>query len=173
MSLQTALARIAELNTAFAPPAPTPPATAPASGDGSFANQLQSALGAADPSAATAPASGAKRSQAAPGTYPHLDGDLDADPRVLRALETLAARRGQHFHITSGHRSYEEQLRLWNNRGSNPFPVARPGHSRHESGLAADVTIGGRPIQSVVSASDLASVGLKPLRGDAVHVELA
>jgi hypothetical protein len=50
--------------------------------------------------------------------------------------------------------------------------VARPGTSRHESGNAADVTIGGRPIQDVISAAELRGAGLSPLAGDAVHVEL-
>jgi hypothetical protein len=34
------------------------------------------------------------------------------------------------------------------------------------------VTIGGRPIQSVISAAELRAAGLAPLAGDAVHVEL-
>ena len=63
-------------------------------------------------------------------------------------------------------------MRLWDSRGSNPFPVARPGTSRHESGRAADVMIGGRPIQDVIRASELRAAGLNPLAGDAVHVEL-
>jgi uncharacterized protein YcbK (DUF882 family) len=109
---------------------------------------------------------------AAPGTYPHLDGDLDANPELLQKLEALAAQRGEHFHITSGGRSYAEQERLWNARGSNPYPVAHPGTSRHETGRAADVTIGGRAIQDVIGASELQQAGLSPLAGDAVHVEL-
>jgi D-alanyl-D-alanine carboxypeptidase len=169
VSLETALARIAELNSAFAPRAPVAPA--PAQGDpNAFAAELQGAMAggtAAAPSPAGVPA------RANPGDYPHLRGDLDADPRMLRALETLAARRGETFNVTSGLRTHAEQTRLWNNRHSNPYPVAQPGTSRHESGLAADVTIGGRAIQTVVSESELRSVGLRPLRGDAVHVELA
>lgn len=76
------------------------------------------------------------------------------------------------FDVTSGHRSIEEQQRLWDNRHTNPFPVARPGTSRHQSGNAADVTIGGRPIQSVIGGAELRAAGLNPLTGDAVHVEL-
>jgi LAS superfamily LD-carboxypeptidase LdcB len=110
--------------------------------------------------------------KAAPGTYPHLTGDLDASPELLGKLEALAAKRGQKFHVTSGHRSIEEQQRLWDNRHSNPFPVARPGTSRHQSGRASDVTIGGQPIQNVISAAELRAAGIAPLAGDAVHVEL-
>jgi hypothetical protein len=166
VSLETALARIAELNSAFAPRAPV--ALAPTQGDpNAFAAQLQGAMAGGAPAA-----SAATPTRANPGDYPHLRGDLDADPRVLRALETLAARRGETCNVTSGLRTHAEQTRLWNNRHSNPYPVARPGHSRHESGLAADVTIGGRAIQTVVSDAELRSVGLRPLHGDAVHVEL-
>jgi hypothetical protein len=169
VSLETALARIAELNSAFAPRAPVAPAPTPADA-GTFAAELQGAMSGGAPAA---PAPAAAPGRAAPGSYPHLRGDLDADPRMLRALETLAARRGETFNVTSGLRTHAEQTRLWNNRHSNPYPVARPGTSRHESGLAADVTIGGRAIQTVVSEAELRSVGLRPLRGDAVHVELA
>ena len=65
-----------------------------------------------------------------------------------------------------------EQQALWDRRGTNPFPVARPGTSLHEHGNAADVTVGGRPIQGVISRDELVRAGLAPLAGDAVHVEL-
>jgi LAS superfamily LD-carboxypeptidase LdcB len=76
------------------------------------------------------------------------------------------------FHVTSGLRTIDEQQRLWDNRANNPFPVARPGGSRHQSGRATDVTIGGRAIQDVIPAAELRAAGLVPLSGDAVHVEL-
>jgi LAS superfamily LD-carboxypeptidase LdcB len=163
MSIESVMSRIAEIQGALAPPAPVQQPPVAAQGT-SFQSQLQGAMApkAAPASAAQAPA----------GTYPSLDGDLDSNPELLRRLEALAEKRGEHFHITSGLRTYAEQLRLWNSRGSNPFPVARPGTSRHETGRAADVTIGGRPIQSVISASELRAAGLNPLAGDAVHVEL-
>lgn len=41
--------------------------------------------------------------------------------------------------ITSVRRSKTEQLKLWNNRHNNPYPVAPPGTSRHELGLAWDM----------------------------------
>jgi hypothetical protein len=166
MSIESALARISELNSAFVPPAAAPATTAPAAADGSFASTLQTAMGA------SAPAAGASFPQAAPGTYPHLRGDLDASPEIMAKLEALAARRGETFNITSGLRTIAEQQELWDNRASNPFPVGRPGQSRHQSGTAADVTIGGRPIQSVIGAAELRAAGLEPLAGDAVHVEL-
>jgi hypothetical protein len=41
--------------------------------------------------------------------------------------------------VTSVRRSKSEQLRLWNTRHTNPYPVAPPGHSYHEYGRAFDV----------------------------------
>jgi LAS superfamily LD-carboxypeptidase LdcB len=163
VSLDAALSRIAALQQAFAPPPPQPaPTQAPA--DTSFASTLQSAMAPTAPTGTSA--------QATPGTYAHLDGDTDASPELLAKLDALAAQKGMQFHITSGLRTIDEQQRLWDNRGSNPFPVARPGTSRHQSGRAADVTIGGRPIQDVIGADELRAAGLNPLAGDAVHVEL-
>ena len=103
--------------------------------------------------------------------YPHLSGDLDADAEVLRKAETLARDFGRNFYITSGLRTHAEQHRLWNSRANNPFPVARPGTSRHELGRALDVLVDGRPIQDVVPAALIRKHGLFPLAGDAAHVE--
>jgi LAS superfamily LD-carboxypeptidase LdcB len=167
VSLESALARIQEIQTALVPVQPNRSYTAPA-GNSSFATTLQDAMAPGSAGGTASPTS----VQAAPGQYPHLDGDLDAKPELLQRLEALAEKRGEHFHITSGLRTIAEQQRLWDNRASNPFPVARPGTSRHQSGNAADVTIGGRPIQSVISAAELRAAGLAPLAGDAVHVEL-
>src|SRR2546423_2506256 len=161
MSIESVMSRIAAIQGTMAPPAPVQP---PAAGT-PFSTVLQGAMAPSatgQTASATAPA----------GAYPHLDGDLDANPELLRRLEALAAKRGEHFHITSGLRTYAEQMRLWKGRGSNPYPVARPGTSRHESGRAADVMIGGRDIQTGTSASELRAAGLNPLAGDSVHVEL-
>jgi D-alanyl-D-alanine carboxypeptidase len=165
VSLETTLARIAQIQSALQPPAPPAQAVQPPR-ERSFDAQLRGAM-----SAPAATAAGV--APAAPGQYPHLQGDLDASPEILRRLEALAARRGETFNVTSGHRSIEEQQRLWDNRHSNPFPVAPPGSSRHQSGRACDVTVNGQPIQDVVSDAELRQFGLVPLKGDAVHVELA
>jgi hypothetical protein len=159
MSIESVMGRIAEIQGTLSPVV-APASAAPAS---SFSGALQKAM---------APAAGIAPVQAPPGTYPHLSGDLDANPELLQRLETLAAQRGEHFTITSGGRSYAEQKRLWDARGSNPYPVAAPGTSRHETGRAADVVIGGRAIQDVISEAELRAAGLNPLAGDAVHVEL-
>lgn len=52
-----------------------------------------------------------------------------------RAL--TAAFRG--LTVTSVRRSRTEQLRLWNTRHRNPYPVAPPGYSLHEYGVAWDM----------------------------------
>jgi len=41
--------------------------------------------------------------------------------------------------VTSVFRSRTSQLSLWNNRRNNPYPVAPPGTSKHELGLAWDM----------------------------------
>ena len=158
VSLETAVSRIAMLQAWMAPPVQAPAATpavsaAPATGGTSFAATLAKA---------TAPT----------GSYPHLTGDLDANPELLQRLETLAAQRGETWKITSGMRTVAEQQVLWDNRHTNPFPVAPPGTSNHQHGNSADVTINGRPIQDVVPAAELIRAGIKPLAGDAVHVDL-
>ena len=160
MSIDTAMARIAALQTFMAPPAPAPGRRA-----GRGAGHVVRGHARAGATAST--------SQATPGSYPHLTGDLDANPELLRRLETVAAARGETWKINSGLRTHAEQQALWDARGSNPFPVARPGTSNHESGNSADVSVNGRPIQDVVPAAELIRAGIRPLAGDAVHVDLA
>ena len=60
-------------------------------------------------------------------------------PGMLAALRRAEQLLGRAVPITSGHRSRAEQAALWARRSVNPFPVARPGTSRHEHGLAVDV----------------------------------
>jgi hypothetical protein len=122
--------------------------------------------------AATLASAAASQAPAAAGSYPHLTGDLDSNPELLRRLEGLAAQRGETWKVTSGLRTVAEQQVLWDNRHNNPFPVARPGTSNHQHGNAADVTVNGRPIQDVIPAAELIRAGIRPLAGDAVHVEL-
>jgi LAS superfamily LD-carboxypeptidase LdcB len=155
--------RMSVLQSWAAPPAaPAPAPATPATNGTSFQATLAQAM---NPAATAQPA--------AAGAYPHLSGDLDANPELLARLEQLAASRGEKWSVTSGLRTIAEQQHLWDNRHSNPFPVARPGTSVHQHGNAADVTVNGRPIQDVVSRDELLRAGISPLAGDAVHVELA
>jgi len=49
--------------------------------------------------------------------------------------------------VTSGYRSISDQRRLYNRwlRGANPYPVAYPGTSRHNYGLAIDMVSRNNP----------------------------
>ncbi len=100
-------------------------------------------------------------------------GVVDAtglDPELRRALTRAESLLGGPVPISSGWRSREHQQRLYDQRGSNPYPVARPGSSKHEQGLAIDV-----PISFVPSLARVGpEVGLcRPLpRDDPVHFEL-
>lgn len=94
------------------------------------------------------------------------------DPRLLTRLDMLAKRTGKVFTITSGVRSTADQQQLYDSRGSNPNPVARPGSSLHEGGFAADVTVDGRQINDVFGPEQLRAVGLNPQPGDPPHVQL-
>ena len=54
---------------------------------------------------------------------------------IARAEQLL----GASVPVTSGFRTTEDQRRLWSERATNRFPVAPPGTSMHERGLAVDV----------------------------------
>ncbi len=90
-------------------------------------------------------------------------------PALQAALDRAGRQLGQAIPITSGWRSSGEQARLWAARGVNRYPVAPPGTSMHERGLAVDVPL--------AIADRLASVGpaaglCRPYpRTDPVHFE--
>ena len=60
-------------------------------------------------------------------------------PQMLVAIATAEQLLGQEIPVVSGFRSNEQQQRLWDNRRTNRYPVAPPGRSLHEHGLAIDV----------------------------------
>lgn len=60
-------------------------------------------------------------------------------PSMIAELRRLENAHGIKIPIASGFRSRAKQQELWNNRHNNPYPVARPGTSNHERGLAIDV----------------------------------
>lgn len=59
---------------------------------------------------------------------------------LMRYLLAQLAPYGIRATITSGVRSRQEQQQLYRQRGRNPYPVARPGMSKHELGRAVDVS---------------------------------
>ena len=54
--------------------------------------------------------------------------------------------------VTSSRRSFAQQATLYASRYSNPYPVARPGTSKHERGLAFDVAISLRQYEAWAGA---------------------
>ena len=92
------------------------------------------------------------------------------DPALQVALGRAGGLLGRPVPVTSGYRSRAEQADLYRHRDSNPYPVAPPGSSRHELGLAVDV-----PLSFVPELLSVAGrVGLcQPYpRADPVHFEL-
>lgn len=101
---------------------------------------------------------------------PSTTGDRDdLAPVLVAALARADALLGRPVPVVSGFRSRAEQEALWAARDQNPFPVAPPGTSLHEVGLAVDV-----PSAEVVDLLAIAAAaGLcQPLpRTDPVHFE--
>jgi hypothetical protein len=97
------------------------------------------------------------------------DGVDGLQPVLLEALARAGALLGRTVPISSGFRTRAEQEALWAARATNPYPVARPGTSRHERGMAVDV-----PRSFVTTLRAVAArVGLcQPLpESDPVHFE--
>jgi len=114
---------------------------------------------------ATAEASGP-----APGADGLAGGHRESlAPAMLAALSRADELLGRSVPVTSGYRSRAEQEALWNARHDNPYPVAPPGSSRHEAGLAIDVPLSFVPALLAVAAS----AGLCQRLGgvDPVHFE--
>lgn len=97
-------------------------------------------------------------------------GHQGLDPALVAAIAAASALLGQPIPVVSGFRSAVEQQSLWARRDSNPYPVAAPGTSMHERGLAIDVERGF--VARLQAVADV--VGLcQPLPGtDPVHFEL-
>jgi len=60
-------------------------------------------------------------------------------PAMLAALARADGVLGRPVTVVSGLRTRAQQAGLWDRRASNPYPVAPPGTSDHERGLAIDV----------------------------------
>ena len=63
-------------------------------------------------------------------------------PAMVAALARAEQLLGQPVPVVSGYRSPAQQQALWDRRATNPYPVAPPGTSMHERGLAVDVARG-------------------------------
>jgi hypothetical protein len=74
------------------------------------------------------------------GAVPAEGGDrAGLAPAMLAALARADGLLGRPVPVASGLRTRAEQEALWTRRATNPYPVARPGTSDHERGLAVDV----------------------------------
>lgn len=93
----------------------------------------------------------------ATGPFPGGEGArAGLAPAMLAALARADQLLGQPVPVASGFRSRAQQEALWARRASNPYPVARPGSSHHERGLAVDVPRGFVPrLLSVAGAAGL------------------
>lgn len=93
---------------------------------------------------------------------------------VAPALQAALARAGQLLGhpvpVTSGFRTRAEQRRLYGARGDNPYPVAPPGASMHERGLAVDVPAAFA--ERLVAVAAAAGICRPYPRADPVHFEL-
>jgi hypothetical protein len=86
-------------------------------------------------------------------------------PAAKQALQKAIERRGRKLVVNSAYRTLAQQMLLFNWRGSNRNPVAEPGKSNHQSGLALDIEDreGWLPF--------LSGSGWQPLAGDPPHID--
>lgn len=86
-------------------------------------------------------------------------------PAAKLALQKAIERRGKRLVVNSAYRTLAQQMLLYNGRFSNPNPVAAPGTSNHQSGLALDIEDrqGWLPF--------LQGSGWQPLAGDPPHID--
>jgi Putative Flp pilus-assembly TadE/G-like/D-alanyl-D-alanine carboxypeptidase len=98
---------------------------------------------------------GARATARAEGTAAVSGGGGDRAglaPAMVAALRRADALLGGPVPVSSGFRSRAEQERLWVNRHRNPYPVAVPGTSAHERGMAIDVPSWFVPVLLTVAA---------------------
>lgn len=74
-------------------------------------------------------------------------------PAMLAALARAEELGAGSIPVVSGYRSRAAQEVLWARRVENPYPVALPGTSRHELGLAIDV-----PLSAVAALARVAAL---------------
>jgi RHS repeat-associated protein len=123
-----------------------------------YAYALASPLSVADPdgrdaiAAAASPTSTTKEPPGAPPAQRQPDagrpvhqatGDLDMRPDFVADVKEIAEKSGKDIYVRSGGRTREEQEKLYKEYqdGTRKTPVAKPGTSKHESLLAADLYV--------------------------------
>ena len=106
------------------------------------------------------------------GPRPGVPGAVGGDraglaPAMVAALARADALLGRTVTVASGLRTRAEQQALWDRRHTNPYPVARPGTSDHETGLAVDVPRAEVP--DVLAVAALAGLCQPLPESDPVH----
>lgn len=86
-------------------------------------------------------------------------------PAGKEALRKAIEKRGKRMVVNSAYRTLAQQMLLYNNRQSNGNPVAPPGRSNHQSGLALDIE------DRDGWESFLEPLGWEPLANDPPHVD--
>jgi hypothetical protein len=61
--------------------------------------------------------------------------------KLINILVAVFREVGIKVTVTSGLRGTLKQVELYENRSTNPYPVALPGNSQHEFGVAADMVV--------------------------------
>ncbi len=95
------------------------------------------------------------------------DGRVGLAPTMLAALARADGLLGEAVPIVSGLRTRAQQQALWDRRHTNPYPVARPGTSDHERGLAVDVPR--HVVADLVAVADEAGLCQPLPESDPVH----
>jgi len=97
--------------------------------------------------------------------------------QLIDASADYYTQTGRPLHITSGHRTRQDQERLYNEtvaagrpgKGPEGYPVAKPGESKHEQGIVVDVLQGRN---DPVALNILSKRGFaNNVKNDAVHFE--
>ena len=103
----------------------------------------------------------------------------NVDWRLLVAVNNLGKSIGKIITITSGFRTFQQQVDAWNNQNHNPLLAANPytTTSNHQKGEAVDCTIGGQAIGQVVPQATMEKYGIHcsvyiQYGTDPVHVTL-
>ncbi len=100
-----------------------------------------------------------------------IAGLQDSVSANLATAMAQAAEAGLKPVITEMFRTYEDQATLYANRASNPYPVAAPGNSAHESGLAVDISVKGLSGEQWTLLKQIMTLNgfSQPVANDAVH----
>lgn len=86
-------------------------------------------------------------------------------PAAKEGLRKAIQARGVKLVVNSAYRTLAQQMLLYNSRASNSNPVAAPGKSNHQSGIALDINDRGGWLPF------LQPHGWQPLAGDPPHVD--